>query len=85
MNRWTILFGEILLSLGIIGISLTICLAVCGGGGTIDAAGRLLIWIIAQSIVSVFMTLVGLLLIVAGTKARSNQSNSQPPDEPDEE
>lgn len=85
MHRWTELFGEILLSLGIIGIALIICLVVCGTANTIDAAVGLFIGIIVLSIVSVFMVLVGLFLLFAVKKARRTQIDSQPPDEPSEE
>lgn len=85
MYRWTELLGEILLSLGMIGIILTICLVVCGAANTIDAAVGLFTGIIVLSIVSVFMVLIGIFLICAVSKARRTQMNTQPPDEPGEE
>ena len=85
MYRGTELLGEILLSLGIIGIALTICLSVCRPtGGSIESVVGLFVGIIVLSIVSVLMVLIGLFFIYAVKKARRTQMDSQPPDEPGE-
>jgi hypothetical protein len=87
MYRKTELLGEIILSLGIIGIALAVCLFVCGGstGGSIEQAVGLFVGIIALSAVGVLMVLIGIFLIYAVSKARRTQMSSQPPDEPGEE
>lgn len=86
MYRKTELLGEILLSLGIIGITLSVSLFVCRPtGGSIEQAVGLFVGIIALSAIGVFMVLIGIFLIYAVKKARRAQMNTQSPDEPGEE